>query len=126
MEAKYVTYINNVRERGRRSACISLRIDELPKKEKTIKKPHETQTLFLFVRGLNRPARLLSESCAKVKKLASVCSKTYIREKINLHPHVSFRASVCSEIYIREKIFARPYVRKNSQNKPKYINSVKT
>ena len=77
-----MTYINNVRERGRRSACISLRIDELPKKEKTVKKPHETQTLFLFVRGLNRPARLLSESCAKVKKLASVCSKTYILEKI--------------------------------------------
>ena len=124
MEAKYVTYINNVRERGRRSACISLRIDELPKKEKTVKKPHETQTLFLFVRGLNRPARLLSESCAKVKKLAYVCSKIYIREKINLHTTEKLFPYVRSQILIKDEVDIYLCDHKNRKINH-YINRIK-
>ena len=113
------TYILYVREGvGRFSAYRMSPYICASERRKNRKRPHKSQT-FLS-EGLNGTARLLSESCTKVKMPASVCNKIYIREKINLHPYVSLRASVCSEIYIREKIFAHPYVCKNRKNKPQY------
>ncbi len=113
-------YIYNVYETCGRIPRISLHAHAFSEHEKIMKNRVDPKVRFYLLGNINGCVRLLSEPHTVAKTPASVCSKIYIREKINLHPYVSLRASVCSEIYIREKIFARPYVRKNGKNKLPY------
>ncbi len=122
METRYATYALRY-ARDVSGLCVSpSEYVCLRQRGKTVKMPYESP--ILFVRNPNGIVRLLSEPHTETQTTAYVCSKIYIREKINLHTTEKLFPYVRSQILIKDEVDIYLCDHKNRKINH-YINRIK-